>query len=86
MFVTKVDDFKGPDWDIQFTLICLQGLVNRNVPCLFIVQDEPDEKWLKWMIERGDIEEIEWISAGQVIEKFAPIAQGGLGGKTLRWR
>lgn len=76
MFVTRISDLKAPGWDIQLTLICLQGLVNRDAPSLFIVQDELDEKWLKWMLERGDIKEIEWVSAGQVIEKFASIAQG----------
>lgn len=76
MFVTRISDLKAPNWNIQLTLICLQGLVNRNAPSLFIVQDELDEKWLEWMVERGDIKEIKWVSADQVIEKFASIAQG----------
>jgi len=76
MLATRISDLKSHDWNLQLTLICLQGLVNRKAPCFFVVQDELDEKWLSWMLERGDIKEIEWISADQVIEKFAPVAQG----------
>ena len=76
MYATKISDLKAPNWDIQLTLICLQGLVNRESPSLFIVQDTLDEKWLKWNVERGDIKEVEWVSAEQIIDKFASVAKG----------
>jgi hypothetical protein len=76
IYATKVSDLAAPNWDIQLTLICLQGLVNRESPSLFIVQDTLDEKWLKWMKDRGDVSEVEWISAGQIIDKFALVAKG----------
>lgn len=76
LFAIKVADLPKPDWDIQLTLICLQGLVNRNSPSLFIVQDDLDEKWLQWMVERGDIVEVEWLTADQVFDKYASLAQG----------
>ena len=38
MYATKISDLKAPGWGIQLTLICLQGLVNRESPSLFIVQ------------------------------------------------
>jgi|WetSurMetagenome_2_1015567.scaffolds.fasta_scaffold34609_2 hypothetical protein len=76
MYATKISDLKAPSWDIQLTLICLQGLVNRESPSLFIVQDTLDEKWLKWNVERGDVKEVEWVSAEQIIDKFASVAKG----------
>jgi hypothetical protein len=76
IFATKVSDLKAPSWDIQLTLICLQGLVNRESPSLFIVQDTLDEKWLDWIVERGDVTDVEWISAEQIIDKFASVAEG----------
>jgi hypothetical protein len=50
--------------------------VNRKSPELFIVQDELDDKWLNWMLERGDIREVEWLSGPEVLEKYASCARG----------
>jgi len=33
-----------------------QGLVNRQAPRLFLVQDRYDELWLEWLVERGNVQ------------------------------
>ncbi len=59
-------------WDMRLTLNCLQGLVNRNQPRLYLVTDRYDELWLSWLKERGDIDSIEWLEVGQVFARFLP--------------
>lgn len=60
--------------DLRLTLHCLQGLVNREQPRLYLVQDRYDELWLDWLRERGDIAEVEWLDIGQLFERFLPVA------------
>ena len=60
--------------DLRLTLHCLQGLVNREQPRLYLVQDRYDELWLDWLRERGDVEEIEWLDIGKLFERFLPAA------------
>ncbi len=60
--------------DLRLTLHCLQGLVNREQPRLYVVQDRYDELWLEWLRERGDIAEVEWLDIGQLFERFLPVA------------
>lgn len=63
-------------WDMQLTLTCLQGIVNRSRPRLYLIQDHYDELWLEWMRERGDIEKAERLDVGQVFERFLPSVNG----------
>ena len=60
--------------DLRLTLHCLQGLVNREQPRLYLVQDRYDELWLDWLRERGDVDEVEWIDIGKLFECFLPVA------------
>ena len=57
---------------MRLTLHCLQGLVNRTRPKLYLVNDRYDELWLSWLKERGDIDAIEWLEVGQVFGRFLP--------------
>jgi hypothetical protein len=59
-------------WDMQLTLSCLQGIVNRSQPRLYLVHDDYDQKWLDWLRERGDIDEVEWLEVGEVFGRFLP--------------
>ncbi len=52
-------------WDLRLTLTCLQGIVNRSQPRLYLVQDNYDRLWLDWLRRRGDVE--------------GPLARGGRG-------
>ena len=60
--------------DFRLTLHCLQGLVNRRQPRLYLIQDHYDELWLDWLRERRDIDEIERLEIGHVLDRFLPEA------------
>jgi hypothetical protein len=60
--------------DFRLTLHCLQGLVNRSQPRLYLIQDHYDELWLDWLRERGDIDEVERLEIGHVLDRFLPEA------------
>lgn len=62
--------------DERLTLSCLQGLVNREQPRVFLVYDHMDELWLDWLRERGDVKEIRWIEPKELYEKFLPLVRG----------
>ncbi len=74
LFALRAGELTTHAADLQLTLYCLQGLVNREQPVLFIVQDRYDELWLQWMQERGDIEQVEWLEVGDVFERFLHVA------------
>src|SRR5271165_6026790 len=58
--------------EFRLTLHCLQGLVNRRQPRLYLIEDHYDELWLDWMRERGDIDEAERLEIGAVFARFLP--------------
>jgi GxGYxYP putative glycoside hydrolase C-terminal domain/GxGYxY sequence motif in domain of unknown function N-terminal len=58
--------------DFRLTLHCLQGIVNRRQPRLYLVQDHYDELWLDWLRERGDIDAVERLEIGHLLERFLP--------------
>ena len=58
--------------DFRLTLSCLQGIVNRKQPRLYLIQDHYDELWLDWLRERGDIDEAEKLGIGHVFARFLP--------------
>ncbi len=68
----RLDELTSNPFDMRLTLHCLQGIVNRSVPRLFLVQDRYDELWLDWLRERGDIDEVKWPELGQLFERFLP--------------
>ena len=59
-------------WDISLTLSCLQGIVNRRRPRLYLVHDSYDELWLQWLQERGDVREVRWVDTGELFAQFLP--------------
>jgi hypothetical protein len=64
---------KGPEE--RLPLSCLQGLVNRGQPQIYLAYDNFDEKWLDWLRERGDVKEVRWIDRKQLLEQFMPIVK-----------
>jgi hypothetical protein len=70
----RSSDLTSWSWDLRLALTCLQGLVNRKQPRLYLVHDRYDELWLDWLRERGDVDRIEWLEIGQVFERFLPAA------------
>ena len=48
--------------DEVFALLCLQGLVNRQRPSLYVVLSETDRQWLDWLLSRHWIDGTEIVS------------------------
>jgi len=72
LFAFRLEELTSHSQDLRLTLHCLQGLVNREQPQLYLVQDRYDELWLKWLQERGDIQEVQWLEIGQLFDRFLP--------------
>lgn len=72
--VLRLDELTTLAWDMQLTLSCLQGIVNRRRPELYLIHDRYDELWLNWLHERGDIDKVEWLSVRHVFDRFLPQA------------
>ncbi len=68
--VFRLDELTSNTFDMRLTLHCLQGIVNRSTPRLFLVQDRYDELWLDWLRERRDIDEVERLELGDVFDRF----------------
>ncbi len=58
--------------DFRLSLHCLQGIVNRKQPCLYLIEDHYDELWLDWLRKRGDIDSVETLEIGSVFARFLP--------------
>ena len=72
LFALRLEELTSFNWDMRLTLTCLQGIVNRSRPRLYLVQDHYDELWLDWLRERGDVDEVKWLDVGDVFERFLP--------------
>jgi hypothetical protein len=68
----RTGDLTSFAWDMRLTLSCLQGIVNRSQPRLYLIHDRYDELWLDWLRERGDVDRVEWLEIGEVFERFLP--------------
>ena len=75
LYAFRLKDLPAERRDLELTLTCLQGLVNRRRPEFYLVQDEYDEQWLEWLRERGDVKEVVWLKLEQVWRKFLPAAR-----------
>ena len=75
LFAFRLDQLPKEQGELELTVTCLQGLVNRRRPELYLVQDKYDLLWLDWMEERGDIREVVWLNLEQVWKKFLPAAK-----------
>lgn len=69
---TRLEDLTSFGWDMRLTLSCLQGIVNRHQPQLYLIHDRFDELWLDWLRRRGDVETVEWLNVTQVFDRFLP--------------
>ena len=74
LFAFRLDQLPSEQQELELTLTCLQGLVNRRRPEFYLVQDEYDMMWLDWLRERGDIREVVWVNPDQVWKKFLSVA------------
>ena len=74
MYAFRLEELPANVRELRMTLHCLQGLVNREQPRLYLVQDRYDELWLDWLKERGDIDTVEWIEIGRLFDMCLPVA------------
>lgn len=72
LFAFRMGDITTRAWDLELTLSCLQGIVNRSQPRLYLIHDRYDELWLEWLQERGDVKNVRWIGIGELFERFLP--------------
>lgn len=73
LFAFRSADLTSFAWDMRLTLSCLQGIVNRSQPRLYLIHDRYDELWLDWLRERGDVDRVVWLEVGEVFERFLPL-------------
>ncbi len=76
IFSVQVNRLPQPYWDWQLSLTCLQGLVNRERPQIFLILDLFDHLWLDWLVERGDVEKVTHLDAEDLLQRFLPAAKG----------
>ncbi|MBV8069570.1 MAG: hypothetical protein JO270_06665 [Acidobacteriaceae bacterium] len=74
MYTMRLADLTTNAEDLRLTLHCLQGLVNRKQPVLYLIQDRWDEEWLDWMRQRGDVDHVQTLEIGEVFERILPLA------------
>jgi len=72
LYAFRAADLTSFAWDLRLTLSCLQGIVNRAQPQLYLIHDRYDELWLEWLRERGDVDRVEWLEVGEVFARFLP--------------
>jgi len=65
--------------DVQVALACLQGLVNRRNPRLYLVYTDHDERWLTSYQERRYVGEVERLAeADAVVARFRSEVSGAV--------
>jgi len=75
MWAVRIQDL-GKDSEERLPLSCLQGLVNRKQPRIFLAYDRFDEMWLDWLCERGDVKEVRWVGPKEIYAQFLSVVKG----------
>ncbi len=70
IFAFRAGDLTSYAAEMRLTLSCLQGLVNRKQPQLYLIHDRYDELWLEWLQKRGDVDRVVWLEIGEVFDRF----------------
>lgn len=75
-----VHNVTAEDQHTRLALACLQGLVNRTSPRLYLVYTPHDEAWLRWYQQRGYVgPSIRQVSdAGEVVSFFRSATTGAI--------
>ena len=74
LWAVRIKDLKN-DLAQRLPLSCLQGLVNRRQPRIFLVYDHFDEQWLDWLRERGNVNDVRWVQPKELYEKCLSVVQ-----------
>ena len=60
--VLLVCDLREAPSDLQLAVITLQGIVNRERPQIYLLLQETDPLWLRWMLRKGFVKSEERVS------------------------
>ena len=71
LWALRIEDLKKEPAE-RLPLSCLQGLVNRRQPQIFLAYDRFDEQWLDWLRERGDVKEVRWARSQGSLPEVPP--------------
>ena len=74
-----VIDMRGysPDW--QLAMDCLEGLVNREQPRIYLIEQPTDVQWLEWMKKKGWIKGwTAYTQPKQLLEKYKSAYKGAI--------
>jgi hypothetical protein len=74
LWALRIEDLKNAEE--RLPLSCLQGLVNRRRPQIYLAYDHFDQQWLDWLRERGDVSEVRVVAPKELYEKFLPVVKG----------
>ena len=74
LWAVRIEDLK--EAEERLPLACLQGLVNRRQPQIYLAYDRFDRQWLDWLRRRGDVHEVRWVGPKELYEKFLPVVKG----------
>ncbi|MBI2302438.1 MAG: hypothetical protein HYU66_26330, partial [Armatimonadetes bacterium] len=67
------------DQGARVALACLQGLVNRARPRLYLTYTEHDERWLSWYLERGYVRPVERVpTADELFARLRGAVRGAV--------
>ena len=77
MATVRLQELPAPHWDAELTLTCLQGLVNRKQPRIYLVHDEVvDRAWLGWYRKQFDIKNKEVRTFEDLLKLYAGESKG----------
>ncbi len=62
--------------DERLVLTTIQGLVNREHPRIYFVQDDTDAHWLEYYDKRYGISHDTWDTTDRILKEFADTAEG----------
>ena len=69
-------DIRGERPDMRLLLFCLQGLINRSRPRLYLITNEQDRFWLAHLKRRGWIQKIRPATAPELLNRFRGVYKG----------
>ncbi len=74
-----VIDMRGYSSDWQLAMDCLEGLVNREQPRIYLIENPTDVQWLQWMKQKGWIKGwTAYTQPQQLLNKYKSSFKGAI--------
>lgn len=72
-------DVSRETWETRATLACLQGIINRKQPRLYLLHSPTERTWLDWLLERRYLREAEAVATPDaLIARFRSEIRGAV--------